>query len=71
MYTNVHNTDSLFQSVFCLEQLLDLALALLILHHQGVDVVLQLSQLSQGYLDIFALKQKFFRAASCVTAFAP
>ena len=47
-------SDSLFQFVFCLEQLLDLALALLVLHHQGVDVVLQLPQLSQRNLNVFA-----------------
>ena len=48
------SSDSLFQFVFRLEQLLDLALALLVLHHQGVDVVLQLPQLGQGNLNVFA-----------------
>ena len=48
------SSDSLFQFVFRLEQLLDLTLALLVLHHQGVDVVLQLPQLGQGNLNVFA-----------------
>ena len=47
-------TDSLFQFVFGLEQLLNLAPALLLLHHQGVDVILQLPQLRQSNLNVFA-----------------
>ena len=48
------SSDSLFQFVFGLEQLLNLAPALLLLHHQGVDMILQLPKLRQSDLNVFA-----------------